>query len=131
MHTVAITPMYAAILGIILLLLSIRVVAVVRAKGKVLYGDGGKAEFVPVVRGHANFIEYVPLIVILIAFAEAGGTPAGWIHALGGGLVVGRILHPFGLTSEDGVNPLRFIGTNLTWLALLGASVCVLINQFG
>ena len=131
MENLTITPMYAALLGIILLILSIRVVAVVRVKGKLLYGDGGVSHNVTVVRGQANFIEYVPMILILIAFAEAGGTSAAWIHTLAGGLLVGRILHPIGLTTKDGINPFRFVGTNLTWLALLGASICVLINHFG
>ena len=131
METLVITPIYGAMLGIILLVLSIRVVAVVRAKGKVGYGDGGNPDFTPVVRGQGNFIEYVPLALILIAFAEAGGTSAGWIHALGAGLVIGRVLHPMGLTNEPGINPFRFIGTNLTWLALLVSSILVLVNQFG
>lgn len=131
MESITITPMYAALLGIILLVLSIRVVAVVRPKGKVSYGDGGNPDFTTVTRAQGNFIEYVPLILILIAFAEAGGTSSGWIHAMGAGLVVGRILHPLGLTNNPGVNPMRFIGTNLTWIALLAASIFVLVNQFG
>ena len=130
MINITITPMYAAALGIILLILSIRVVAVVRAKGGVLYGDGGNPEFTPVLRSQQNFVEYVPLTVILIAFAEAGGSSPNWIHGLGAALVIARVLHPFGLTTRKGINPLRFIGTNLTWLALLGASGLVLLNHF-
>ncbi len=130
MNSLVITPMYAAMLGIILLVLSIRVVAVVRAKGSVQYGDGGRPDFTPVVRGQANFVEYVPLIVILIGFAEAGGTSSTWIHILGGVLLIARIIHPLGLTNKAGINPLRFIGTNLTWLALLGSAGCVLYNTF-
>lgn len=130
MAEIVITPMYAAALGIILLILSIRVVAVVRVKGGKQYGDGGDAALTPVVRGQANFIEYVPMIVIIIAFAEASGASATWIHGLGGTLLLGRVLHPLGLTNEDGVNPLRFIGTNLTWIVLLVSSVLVLLNYF-
>lgn len=129
MDSVAITPMYAAILGVILLLLSVRVAAVVRAKGEVAFGDGGNPEFTTVVRGQGNFIEYVPLILILIAFAEAGGTSSTWIHAMGGGLVLARILHPLGLTNEPGVSIMRVVGTILTWLILLASSIIVLINQ--
>ena len=130
MESVVITPMYAALLGIILLVLSIRVVAIVRAKGQVGYGDGGNPDFNLVIRGHANFIEYVPLAVILLGFAEAGGSGAMWIHGMGAALVIGRILHPMGLTNEPGVNPLRFIGTNLTWITILVASILILVNQF-
>ena len=104
--------MSAGMLGIILLVLSIRAVAVVRAKGGVGYGDGGNTDFTPVVRGQGNFVEYVLIILILIAFAEAGGMSCGYIHVMGSALVVGRILHPMGLTNVAGVNPLRFIGTN-------------------
>lgn len=131
MENITLTPMYAGILGIILLVLSIRVVAVVRAKGNVLYGDGGNPDFTTVLRGQANFVEYVPLILILIGFAEAGGTSSTWIHAMGGGLVVGRILHPIGLTNAPGINVFRFVGTNLTWLALLASSILVLLNTMG
>ena len=131
MEDITITPLYAGILGLILLVLSIRVVAVVRAKGNVGYGDGGNSDFTPVVRGQANFIEYVPLILILIAMAEAGGTSDTWIHAMGGALVVGRILHPMGLTTKPGINVFRFIGTNLTWITLLVSSVLVLMHALG
>lgn len=130
MGNIVITPIYAAALGIILLVLSIRVVAVIRAKGGVLYGDGGNPEFTAVLRGQQNFIEYVPLILILIGFAEAGGSSASWIHGLGAALVVGRVIHPIGLTNKAGINPLRFIGTNLTWIVLLLAAILVLFNHF-
>ncbi len=129
-ESIVITPLYAGLLGIILLVLSIRVVAVVRAKGKIGYGDDGNPDYTTVVRGQGNFVEYVPLTIILIAFAEAGGTSATWIHVMGIALVVGRIMHPLGLTQKPGVNPLRFVGTNLTWLTLLAASVFVLVNHF-
>ncbi len=131
MENVTITPMYAGMLGIILLVLSIRVVAVVRAKGNVGYGDGGNPDFTTVVRGQGNFVEYVPLIVILIGMAEAGGTSSTWVHAMGGALVVGRILHPIGLTNTPGINPFRFVGTNLTWITLLASSIFVLLNTLG
>jgi len=131
MESITITPTYTALLGIILLVLSIRVVAVVRAKGNVNYGDGGNPDFTTVTRAQANFIEYVPLIVILIGFAEAGGTSSGLIHAMGAGLVLARVLHPLGLKIKPGINPFRFVGTILTWIALLAASIFVLINQFG
>lgn len=129
MASITITPLYAAILGLMLLVLSARVVAVVRGKGEVGYGDGGNPDFTTVVRGQGNFIEYVPLILILIAFAEAGGSSSTTIHAMGTALVVGRILHPIGLTNEPGINPARLVGTILTWTVLLAASIIVLLDQ--
>ena len=130
MESLTITPIYAALLGLILLVLSVRVIAVVRAKGT-NYGDGGNPEFTTVIRGQGNFIEYVPLALILIAFAEAGGTSGTWIHAMGATLVVARILHPLGLKTDPAPNPLRFIGTVATLIVLLASPVFVLINQLG
>ncbi|MCP4907146.1 MAG: hypothetical protein GY910_19395 [bacterium] len=128
---ITITPIYAALLGLILLILSVRIVVVVRAKGELNFGDGGNPEFTAILRGQGNFIEYVPLILILIAFAEAGGTSGTWIHAMGGGLVLGRILHPLGLSAESGANPFRFVGAILTWVVLLAASIIVLLDSVG
>ncbi|MFT4563629.1 MAG: hypothetical protein ACI9BW_003385, partial [Gammaproteobacteria bacterium] len=34
-------------------------------------------------------------------------------------------------TQAAGINPMRFIGTNLTWITLLASAVFVLVNQFG
>jgi uncharacterized membrane protein YecN with MAPEG domain len=129
MESVTITPIYAALLGLILLALSVRVVAVVRAK--VGLGDGGNPDYVTVIRGQGNFIEYVPMIVILLGFAEAGGTSDGLVHTMGAALVLGRILHPIGLTTKDGINPFRFSGTILTFGVLLVVSILVLVNQLG
>ena len=83
MNTVTITPLYAALLGLVLLVLSGRVIFAVRAKG-VSLGDGEDPDHLPIIRSQANFIEYVPMILILIGFAEAGGASDGWIHGLGG-----------------------------------------------
>lgn len=128
MNTVTITPIYAALLGLLMLVLSGRVIASVRAKG-VGIGDGGDAENLVIIRSHANFIEYVPMILLLIAFAEAGGASDAWIHGLGGTLLVGRILHPLGMSSSPEPKPARFIGTLATLLALLIASILLLVQQ--
>ena len=56
MNTVTITPLYAALLGLVLLVLSGRVIASVRAKGVGL-GDGGNPEHLVVIRSQGNFID--------------------------------------------------------------------------
>ncbi len=131
LNSVTITPLYAALLGLVLLVLSGRVIAVVRAKGEINLGDGGNPDFQVAIRQHGNFIEYVPLILILIGFAEAGGASNAWIHGLGGALLVGRIAHPLGLKPTPGPNVLRFVGTVLTLVALLVSAILVLMQQLG
>ncbi len=128
MNTVTITPLYAALLGLVLLVLSGRVIGTVRAKG-VGIGDGGDRENLVVIRSQANFVEYVPMALILIAFVEAGGASDAWIHGLGGALLVGRILHPLGMSTSPDPKPARFIGTVATLLVLLVASVLLLVQQ--
>ena len=129
--SVTITPLYAALLGLVLLVLSGRVIAVVRAKGEVGLGDGGNPDYLTIVRTQGNFIEYVPMILILIGFAEAGGASGTWIHGLGGTLLVGRILHPFGMSPDPKPNPFRFVGTLATLLVLLISSILVIVQQLG
>ena len=128
MNTVTITPLYAALLGLVLFALSVRVIVGVRAKG-VGIGDGGNDDHLVLI--HANFIEYVPMALILIGFAEAGGASDAWIHGLGGALLVGRICHPLGMSSSPEPKPLRFIGTISTLLVLLITSVLLLLQQTG
>ena len=129
MESIQITTFYAGLLGLILLWLSFRVIGMVRAK-EVSYGDAGNPEFTVVVRGQANFVEYVPMILILMALDEFSGVSGAWIHGMGLALVIARIMHPLGLTTTPGVNPLRFGGTVITFLVLLVASFLAIWNFF-
>ncbi len=130
MTAIPITGLYAGILGLMLLWLSIRIVASVRAKAEIGFGDGGDPQHTVVVRGQGNFVEYVPMAVILMAIDEMAGTSAPWIHGMGITLVIGRLLHPFGLTTNPGVNPLRFAGTMSTWVVIAIASVIAIAGYF-
>jgi uncharacterized membrane protein YecN with MAPEG domain len=51
-------------------------------------------------RAQANFAEYVPFALVLIALADAGGAPGWIIHPLGAALVAGRAAHAWGITRE-------------------------------
>ncbi len=128
MGAIPITGFYAGLLGLILLWLSIRIVSAVRSKAEIGYGDGGNPDFTVILRGQGNFIEYVPLILILMAVDEMCGTSATLLHAMGITLVVARIMHPLGLSTKPGVNPLRLIGTLATWIVLLIASLLAIAN---
>ncbi len=125
MNDLPITALYAGILGLILVWLSIRVVQA-RAKHEVSLGDGGSEPTLVAQRGQGNFTEYVPLAVILIGLTEMHGSPDWLIHALGITLVAARLLHPFGLTSEFGLRPARFVGATATWLVIaVGSAVSI------
>ena len=117
----AITPLYAGVLGLLLVWLSARI-GQQRVAKEVSLGDGGHPELLVAQRAQGNFIEYVPMALLLLALVELGGYAAWVVHTLGAVLVVARVSHPLGLAPEFGMSPLRGIGALGTWGMIAGAS---------
>ena len=67
-----ITALYAGLLGILMLILAFRVVAV-RRTTSIGLGDGGHALLLSRIRIHGNAAEYVPLALILMLILELNG----------------------------------------------------------
>ena len=67
-----ITLTTAGILGLLGLGLSFRV-SMGRGKYKVYMGDGGNPDMIVLMRTQANFVEYVPLLLVLLGLLELGG----------------------------------------------------------
>ncbi len=124
-----ITALWAGLLGILSLALAINVVRA-RSTERVIFGDGGVTIVQQRIRVHGNFVEYVPLALVLLLVLELNGTSALVLNVLGGGLFVGRLLHAFGLSTSTGTSPGRFVGTLLTWLAILAGSALALYVYF-
>jgi uncharacterized protein len=112
--TPKITLLFASLHVLLMLILAVRVVGYRRAQ-KIGLGDGGDKLLVRRMRVHANFIEYVPIALIMLALLELSGLPASWLWALGGTLLLGRILHAAGFSRHSGYSFGRFWGTLLTW----------------
>lgn len=124
------TSAYTAFLALIYLVLSGWVVAG-RGKYKTFHGDGGAPALNRRIRAHANFIEYVPLLLIMAALLEGGGAPRITIHALLGVLVVARIMHPVGMVAPDNtVQQFIFRGLSsiATWIILLASAILLLLR---
>lgn len=130
MGTVSVTALYAGILGLLLVALSLRVVIVARVGAQIPYGDGGENELTPVIRSHGNFIEYVPMALLLIGFVEFTGTSNTLIHGLGIALVIARVLHAAGLKANQGPTFGRVAGAAITWLVIAIAAVLSLLQYF-
>lgn len=121
-----ITMLYAGVLAIGFLALSVRVVQMRSGKTGIGLGDGGNSEMLRRMRGHANFAEYVPLILIMMAMLESNGLAKWAIHALGSTLLVARILHGIALSYTRKWIPGRFLGALLTFVLLLvGGGLCI------
>ena len=111
-----ITLTAAGAAALINLWLAIRV-GQVRTKEKVMIGDGGNENVIRRMRAHANFTEFTPFILILIAAIELATGTSTWLWAVSSLYLVGRLLHAFGM---DGFMPGRMIGTIISMVSLLG-----------
>ena len=116
-----VTPLYAGLLAILFFVLSIRVVQM-RGTG-ISLGDGGNPGMLRRIRGHANFAEYVPLILIMMAMLELSKFSIYVLHAMGITLFVARLLHGYALSFTEKFKFGRFWGTLLTYIVMVVAGV--------
>jgi uncharacterized membrane protein YecN with MAPEG domain len=120
--------LWSGLLILLLVILSVRVV-LQRQKHRVVLGDGGNADLTLAGRVFGNAAEYIPVCVGALAVLTLLGMPAYTIHAVGGVLFLGRVLHATGLTAGK-PTPGRLIGMILTYLALIGAGLMLVVHAF-
>ena len=116
-----VTPLYAGLLALLFFALSLRVVQM-RGTG-ISLGDGGNPAMLRRIRGHANFAEYVPLVLIMMALLELSKFSIYVLHALGITLFVARLLHGYALSFTEKFKFGRFWGTLLTYIVMVVAGV--------
>lgn len=118
----SITPLYAAPLVALLVVLSFRVIFR-RVSARISLGDGGDQALLARMRAQANFAEYVPLALLLLAIAELSDGPPWVLHLIGSTLLAGRLLHAWSIGFR-GPMAARQAGMILTFTALvIGALV--------
>ena len=116
-----ITLFYASLCAILLVILSVIVIRT-RFAEQVGIGTGESRILTKAVRVQANFTEYVPLALLLMALAEMHNAPETMIHALGILLVISRLSHAYGLRKSAGPGVFRGGGAVGTMLVLLVAA---------
>ncbi len=121
-----VTPIYVAILGLLFLPITVRV-ALYRIKSRISLGTGDDPEMVRRMRGQANFVETVPIALLLLIAMELLGASNTWLHALGLALVLGRVVHYFGLIQLAPLS-FRIFGIGVTLLTILLGSIWILID---
>ena len=124
-----ITALYAALLGLLTIVLALRVV-LGRRKHRIGLGDGGQAELSRLIRAHGNLTETVPLALLLLLLLELTNVAGTWLHVFGITLVVGRLLHAWGLSRHAGTSVGRFVGALATFLVILAMCVLLLYRWF-
>ncbi|MDJ0896439.1 MAG: MAPEG family protein [Alphaproteobacteria bacterium] len=117
-----ITPIYAGVATLFFVFLSIRVIGG-RRDAHVGLGDGGNRFLQRRLRAHGNFAEYCPLGIVLMALAELQNTPVWTLHMIGTALIVGRLVHAYGVSREPEPIRLRVIGMVLTFMALISGAL--------
>ena len=117
-----ITSIIAAALTMIFIKLSFAVIAL-RRKNKVGLGSGGHEDLERAIRAQANFAEYVPFGIILIACLELNGAPWYLVLLSGLALIIGRLIHAKGMNTPPPDFSLRVTGMKFTFGTLITLAV--------
>ena len=104
---------YAGVMALLSVLLANQVLYVRLRGGKMPDWKAHATE-----RTQANFVENVPLALVLLYLLEVAGAGSATVHVLGASLVVLRLLHAWGMSAYPGANYPRLIGAQGTFLLL-------------
>lgn len=95
-----ITPIYAALLGLMLIALSVNVIQG-RWHFKIGLGNAKNIEMKRRTRAQANLAEYAPIFIILLGFAEQHHLWHWAVHLFGLIFLLGRIMHAYSLLKAE------------------------------
>lgn len=129
---VPLTSFYAATSALFLIPLSLWVIFARQDLG-VVWGDGTEDDgrLMRLRRAHGNFIEYVPMALIMLFLAELQGAPRPLLHLTGASLLAGRAVHAAGLIRFPADLRFRVVGMVLTFTALGAGALGAVSASFG
>ncbi|MBW3695133.1 hypothetical protein EK599_05480 [Vibrio sp. T187] len=119
-----ITALYASLLTILMIGLSIQVIKQ-RRKNRVAYADGDVEPLKIARSAQSNAVEYIPITLMLMGFAEFNGLPMWLVHVIGVSFVIGRLIHAKGILG--GWFRGRILGMQITLLCMLSLIVLNLV----
>ena len=111
-----ITLTTASILGLMFIWLSARVIGS-RVKNEVIIGEGEDEDMLFRIRAHANFTEYVPIFLIILAGLEWAGGHTMVLSILAAVFVLARLSHVPGMAPNA-----KLI---LRQLGIIGSFTCI------
>ncbi|WP_269583726.1 MAPEG family protein [Roseibium sp. Sym1] len=100
-----------------------------RLKTGIQFLDGGDQTLIQRMRAQMNFTETVPMVLLSMAAAELSGAPNLLLWIVGGGFLLGRVLH-YSVLVTSGWGNGRALGMILTFVPLLVCPIFVLIESF-
>ena len=122
-----VVPFYAALLALLFVALSIRVIKA-RRRERVAIGDGDNPRLRRIIGVHNNFAQYVPLTLLLLAFVELAAAPLLLVHILCLMLLIGRCIHAYGVSQASENFRFRALGMRLTFAAIVLAALYLLVT---
>ena len=112
--TALVTGLYAGLLVLLLLVLGMRI-TLLRGKLHVGSGHGNDPLLARAIRVHANAVEWIlPMLVVLLV-AELDGANRTFLHVCGVTFVAARIAHAVGVSRTTKESRGRFWGMAGTW----------------
>lgn len=118
------SALYVALAALLIIKLSFDVIRL-RTQYGVWHGDGGFYDLQVAIRIQSNAVEYLPIASLLLLLMEMNGADMWMIHLTGIVLLIGRLLHAYGLRHHDFF--LRRIGMNATFCSLI---LMILLNLY-
>ena len=85
----------------------------------ILHGEPANMDLAVRVRKHQNFLEYVPMFLLVFAFLEFNGASHLFLYIVGDLMIVARIAHAIGLKHDNMGHIGRLIGAGGTALVTL------------
>lgn len=122
-----ITPLFTAVFAFLYVLLSLNVIKQ-RFANQISLGSADNKEMERAIRIHANFIEYVPIALILFYFIEMLSMSSSLVFYLGSALLIARVMHFFGMQYPKDLILFRKLGMIITLLVLLVASIALALR---
>ena len=123
--SIPITALYAGVLGLLAVFLANLVLW-----GRLRTGRVPEWTHEALTRTQANFVEQVPLAVVLLLILELQGTANSMLHAFGASLVVLRIAHAWGMSRNPvtQANYPRLIGAQGTFALISVMAVAAIYS---
>lgn len=122
-----ITPIYAALLALLYVFLSARIIKL-RVKYQVGIGDGDHPLLQRAIRVQANFGEYVPFALLLLWMHESMNGAPKLVLILGALLCVGRLLHAYGVSQKNETLTFRQAGMVITFSVMLISAFSIVLK---
>ena len=116
-----ISTLFASVLAIWLLILSVRIIALrgVSFLNFFAFNNFGEKALSRSVRAQGNFIEYTPFFLILLFIAEFNGSHPHFLYLVSCLFLISRLMHGIGFGFMKHSPFLRIGGTTLTFFSIL------------